>query len=137
MSYATQADLIDRFGEGEILDLADRDGDGTPDTDVVEGALSDAASLIDSYVGRRMRLPLDPVPEVLTRVACDLARYYLYEHRATDEVTRRHEAAMRYLRDIAEGKASLGADAPAKTTSGSPMVRPGHAAFDDDALRGY
>lgn len=137
MNYATQDDLVRRFGEGELLDLADRDNDGVIDTEVVDGALADAASLIDSYIGRRVSLPLDPVPAVLERVACNLARYFLYEDRATEEVRKRHEEAVSWLRAVSRGEATLGADAPATTTGGSPAYEAGRREFDDDALKGF
>jgi hypothetical protein len=40
MAYATLADLLDRAGDEEILQVADRDGDGTADPDVIASAIA-------------------------------------------------------------------------------------------------
>lgn len=115
MSYATPADLVLRFGEPEIEQLAGRTALDVIDTDVVERALADAAAEIDGYVGARYRLPFDPVPPLLTRIACDIARYRLYDDASSDEVRRRYEDAVKLLARIADGTVSFGvaADAPA------------------------
>jgi len=108
MPYATQADLEARFGVDELIQLTDRAGTGVPDAAIVARALSDAAAEIDSYLASRYALPLSPVPAVLARIACDIARYRLWEDRASDEVRRRYEDARRLLESIAKGTVSLG-----------------------------
>jgi len=108
MSYATQADLEARFGVDELTQLTDRAGAGVPDATIVARALSDAAAEIDTYLASRYALPLSPVPTVLARIACDIARYRLWEDRASDEVRRRYEDNVRLLEGIAKGVLSLG-----------------------------
>lgn len=107
MSYASQDDLITRFGEDEILSLSDHSGSGAIDDDVVAGALADADATINSYVGRRYALPLTSVPDRLVRIACDLTRRYLYAARPTDEVLAIEKRALAWLRDISTGAAVL------------------------------
>jgi len=124
MQYATQQDLIDRFGERELVELTD------PDTQAVNAArvqlaLDDAQALADGMLARVYRLPLvgctkpapvqgDPhavvqvAPPQLTRAVCDVARYYLYDDLAPEhEVALRYKAAVRELQAIADGKALL------------------------------
>lgn len=138
MPYATQADMVTRFGEAELIDLTDRDGStGAIDSALVETALEDAASTIDGYVGRRYDLPLDPVPKVLTRLACDLARYFLYENRATEEAEKRHDDAIKLLRDISSGTVHLGASTPEQSVTGTPKIHQGKKRFDDDTMNDY
>jgi len=108
MPYATQADLEARFGVDELTQLTDRVNAGVPDAAIVARALSDATAEIDSYLASRYALPLWPVPTVLARIACDIARYRLWEDRASDEVRRRYEDALRLLEGIAKGILSLG-----------------------------
>ncbi|MCK9987645.1 MAG: hypothetical protein AzoDbin1_04117 [Azoarcus sp.] len=125
MIYATVADMIARYGERELVQLTDVTNipPSTIDTPRVETKLTDAAAFVDGYVGQVYRLPLagcaqpvtvpgtDPVyvaPPVLTRLTCDLARYYLYDDLAPEnEVYRRYKAAVRELEAIATGAAQL------------------------------
>ena len=121
--YATVDDLIDRFGEAEMIGLTD------PDNTAVQSAraqrkLDDAHALANGYVGMAYRLPLagcaKPAPQpgnpqavetvappLLTRLVCDIARYYLYDDKCTDEVLKRYEQAKQELLHISQGKATL------------------------------
>ena len=121
--YATVDDLIDRFGEAEMIGLTD------PDNTAVQSAraqrkLDDAHALANGYVGMAYRLPLagcaKPAPQpgnpqavetvappLLARLVCDIARYYLYDDKSTDEVLKRYEQAKHELLHISQGKATL------------------------------
>jgi len=142
MPYATTQDLIDRFGEEELIALADRNNDGAYDLAVVERALADADALIDSYIGTRYDLPLTTTPEVLKGKAADLARYTLYKDAPTETVTENQKTAVRWLELVAAGKASLplpsGAD-PAPSTAMATFVEISAAApvFTQDALKDF
>ncbi len=132
MAYATQQDIIDRYGEDQLLVLADRDGDGEADENVLTRALADAESEIDLKVGTRYDLPLTTVPDVLVQLAVDIAVYRMCNNDAlvTEEIRTRYKDARATLSDIAKGHASLGpvpeksagqASGPAMV-SGSPRV---------------
>ena len=128
MPYATQADLEARFGADELTQLTDRVNAGVPDAAIVARALSDADAEIDGYLASRYALPLATVPPALARIACDIARYRLWEDRASEEVRRRYEDARRLLESIARGQVSLGlpaanaAPALAEVSLGNPRV---------------
>lgn len=138
MSYATATDLITRFDADEIAQRADRllprlvsgallkavatnadlsayTTDEVAQAGVamirVQRALDDARDTINTSISARYTLPITPVPAVLERLACDLARYYLYDDNATDLVKARHDAAIKLLAEVRDGKAQLGADA--------------------------
>jgi phage gp36-like protein len=113
MPYATQADMEMRFGADELTQLTDRVGAGIPDAAIVARALADANAEIDGYLASRYSLPLATVPTMLVRIACDIARYRLWEDRASEEVRRRYEDARRLLEAIAKGAVSLGLPAAA------------------------
>lgn len=117
MAYATLADLTDRYGDAELTQLTDRAGAGAIDPAIAARALDDAAAEIDGYLAVRYALPLATVPTVLVRIACDIARYRLWDDRASDEVRRRYEDARRVLERIAGGDVSLGLPA----ASGAPL----------------
>jgi phage gp36-like protein len=110
MSYATGQDLIDRFGEQEVINLTDRDRLGVVDATVASQALVATADEIDGYLAGRYSLPLQPVPRVLIGVACDIARYRLCgaEVNVTEDIRSRYKDAVRFLEHVAAGRISLG-----------------------------
>lgn len=108
--YITQQQIIDRYGENALLDLADRDNDGIVDVDVVAEAIADASAFIDSYLAKRYELPLATVPAPLTRICGDITLYILSgDGTVTDEKRKRYEDATKFLAALAKGEASLGA----------------------------
>jgi len=141
MSYATQADMTDRFGTDELIQLTDKGTPptGTINTAVLDKSLADADATINSYLESRYTLPLSPVPQVLSRIACDIARYFLYDERATEQVRKRYEDALRYLRDVAEERIQLGVQPPqeAPASSGGPQVTAGVSTFSRKSLADY
>lgn len=130
MVYCTVQDMIDRFGEGHMIELTDRANLGIIDDGVMDRALSDAQSEIDSYLAARYPLPLASVTPVLVRLTADITRYYLHDQAATDQVVARYKAAVALLRDISSGKGTLGlpeADTP--TTSNTVIMESGGRVF--------
>ena len=139
MPYCTQQNLIDRFGEPELIQLTDRAGTlGAIDSAIVAAAIADADAEIDSYL-TDYTLPLSPVPANFERLACDIARYYLYEDQMIDIVQERYKNAVRYLEQVASGKITLSVDA----SGSAPAVADGveftaaESIFSRDTLSGY
>lgn len=138
MPYATPQDLEARFGADELVSRTDRSGAGVPDEDAVVRALADAEAEIDGYVGARYRLPLPAVPAVLTRLACDIARYRLWQDAASAEVRARYEDARRLLEAIARGLVSLGVAEEDRPPPSLAAARSGPApVFTRDATGGF
>lgn len=165
MDYATQADLVARFGSHELAQLTDTTNipPSTIDADRVAVKLADAQAFVDGYIGQVYRLPLAGClrpasvtgtvdeffpPPVLTRLTCDLARYYLYDDLAPEnEVYRRYKNAVRELEAIAAGGAQLacpwggspgellGSDAQSGGDETRYCFSPRQ--ITDDGLRGY
>ena len=132
--YCGLPDLIDRYGEAELSQLSDRVGIGMVDQAVVELAIADADGEIDGYVAAAgYPLPLAPVPGILTAYACDMARYRLMADQATDQVRRRYEDAIKFLKALAAGQVRLDARLPDPAAGGAEYVQ-GAPVFD---LRGY
>ncbi|WP_075175588.1 gp436 family protein [Acinetobacter indicus] len=101
--YATETDLVARFGqEVDQLKLMH-----ASTSTAVEDALQDATEEINGYIGGRYALPLPNVPSNLERMACDIARYRLYFQQPTEEVRKRYEDAISFLKLVATGKAHL------------------------------
>ncbi|WFE92301.1 DUF1320 domain-containing protein [Roseibium porphyridii] len=143
MAYVTQQDLIDRFGDRELIQLTDRTNlpAATIDATVVAAKISDAEAMADSYMAKRYKLPLNPVPDVLIPIVANMARYYLYGERAETEsaVTRNYKNALGWLKDVANGTVQLEAEgvASAQTAGGQIQTVAPDRVFSRDTLEGY
>lgn len=138
MTYATQQNLVDRFGSEELLALADRDGDDAVDTAVVDAALADADALIDSYIGRRYTLPLASTPARLVTVAATIARYELAADRPTEQMRQDYDDAVAWLRDVAAGRAELQIEGDEPTGEAVTIKTSGpERVFSRTTLRGF
>ena len=111
----------------------------TVDDVVVGRALDDADALVNGYLGKKYDLPLSTVPPVLTKVCCDIARYYLYGKKADkdSQVSRDFETAMSWLKDVARGLVSIGDEGvtPTETGGGAIRANPSSRVFTRDSLR--
>ncbi len=144
MSYLTPNDLL-RFGARELAEAAGPDdGDRSAyDADAQAAAdrtvetlyqvIARAVDTLEGYCRARYSLPLSPVGEMEKGLLADIARYYLYEDRAIDEVKDRYEAAMGQLRAIAAGKLVLQSAASASGAgAGMPAFVAGGRTFGAD-----
>lgn len=139
MTYATQQDLVDRFGSDELIQLTDRANTGTIDSTVVSRALTDADAEINGYLATQYTLPLSSVPAVLVRLACDIARYQLSADRVTDSVRDRYKDAVAFLKSLSKGEAQLGVatgEAAKPTESGVAFTGPNRV-FNREKLCDY
>jgi phage gp36-like protein len=133
MAYASQADMIDRFGTVEIQQLTDRElpALGEIDADVLDRALADADGIVDRYLCARYSVPLAPTyPTDIVRIACDIARYMLHDLGAPESVRQHYEDALKWLAAVAEGKLPL-------IGSGGAIVAPKTDAHGPSAVRPY
>jgi len=107
--YTTQAEMEARFGTRELLALTDRASPpaGAIDPAVVAQAITDADAEIDSYLNGRYKVPLPVVPNVVKRISADIARYRLFDDKATEEVATRYKDALAWLKDVARGVVNL------------------------------
>lgn len=141
MTYATQQDLIDRFGEKELKQLTDRANvpPTTIDDTIVGRALSDATELADSYLGKLYVLPLSTVPPALVKACADIARYYLHGKAAKDTILEdAFKQALAWLEKVAKGLVTIPAEGvmPAEAGGGSIRAKPNDRVFTRDSLRG-
>lgn len=123
--YCTQADIEERFGQAELMQLTDRSGAGVVDAAAVAAAIADATAEIDGYIATRYTLPLASVPPFLKRIAIAIALHELFVARrmgSTEDVRYRFTDARKLLEGIAAGKVSLGFPQPAQADSDIVMV---------------
>ncbi len=132
MAYATVQDLVDRFGEREIVQITDRSRAGVIDETVARRAIDDASAEIDTYLASRCALPLATVPAVLVHFCADMARYRLSGDMATDIITQRYKDAVAFFTRVANGQISLGVSSAgeAPAGAGSAQMESGGRVFD-------
>lgn len=143
-SYATQADLSERYGIEELMQLASMPGGATLNTARVARACEDAGDMADGYLRGRHALPLTAIPPLLKRLTAAIARYELHmggDRQPTDQVTKDRDAAIAFLKDVQAGRADLGLDAagaePAEEAAGTILSRPGTMAFGEAEFEDY
>lgn len=140
MTYATLSDLIERAGQSEIRQIADRDRDGLIDEGVVQSALADADNLIDGYIAAKYATPLPSTPSLVRTWAVSIARYVLHRNGAPDHVAADYKDAMSALKDVSLGRIALpvaaGETAPA-ATGGTVMASHPLQVFTPQKLRGW
>lgn len=105
--YASVNDLLTRFGEAELLRLA-MTPTGELDQTALAIALNDASALVDGYLAGRYPLPLAHVPAALVPICADIARHRLYGEQAPEQVAKRNEAALAFLKSVGKGELALG-----------------------------
>lgn len=140
MTYATQSDLVERFGFDELAQRTNREDGLTIDTVVLGRALLDADAEIDGYLATRYTLPLVSTPTVLVRLAADLARYQLCADKVPDSVRQRYVDAVVVLKRLASGEVQLaGITAiPAAGGSGNAVAaRTPARVFGPEQLKSY
>ncbi len=129
--YCTKQNMIDRYGNEELIQLTDRDNLGVIDDTVLGQAQADADAEIDGYLASRYTLPLPDVPTSLVRVACEISRYHLYDDTAPAGVKDRYDNSVRFLRLVSKGDIRLLQDTGVtEETAGAAEVVPGRNVFD-------
>jgi phage gp36-like protein len=133
-AYCTRQDLIDRFGEEELFQLAPGAG-GQPDAARVQRACEDAGDMVDGYLRPRHPLPLTAVPRILVKLSAAIARFELHlggDRQPTDQVKQDRDAALAFLKDVSASKADLGID----TTGAEPAEDAGGVSVGAGQARG-
>ena len=111
MAYCDRNDIKRVIPEADLIELTS-DGQEV-DWGVVDNAILRASAIVDSYLGVRYSVPISPVPKILEDKATDIAVYLIYEKRAVgmtevpEDVRRRYEDAIQWLKEVRDGKAVL------------------------------
>jgi len=143
MSYAVQADLLQRVTAAELVQLTDDTRSGSVNATIVTNALIEATGQIDSYVRARYQTPLQ-TSSTATRLCRDIAVYLLYQRRPQqmkETVRDAYNDAVSFLKDISTGKAQLdqpvGAPTPQTPTGGAVKPTNSHLRFGGHNLEGW
>lgn len=140
MTYATQSDMEERFGSTELAQRTDRAAGVVIDATVLARALADADAEINGYLATRYTLPLPSTPVVLVRMACDLARYRLFDDGVPETVRVRYQDAVSLLKRLSSGEVQLAGIAPVAAVGGAGNAVATHTpdrVFGRSQLAGY
>lgn len=110
MRIITQTDMIDRFGEHELILRTNRESADGIDDAVLQRAIDDAEAEAGAYL-QAARLQLAAPPPVLVIKVCDIARYYLYDDGVSQIVEDRYKQAVAWLRDVVRNPQMLDPEA--------------------------
>lgn len=101
--YATYADMIECFGEREMTRLESMHTDGIS---AINRALSDASERMNSYLAGRYGVPMVKTGQL--KLCCsNIARYFLYFEKPSDEIKERYKDEIRWLENVASGKVKI------------------------------
>ncbi|WP_026379366.1 gp436 family protein [Afifella pfennigii] len=142
--YASVANMIERFGELEMIRLSkpdDRTAE-TVDEAKIGVALADGAALIDDYLRKRYVVPVAQPPESVVRANCVLARYDLAQGERTEPTEQMRLArkeVIEWLQALAGGAVTIDAPAAGVGSGGAGGARTSDRGrpFSDDNLRGW
>ncbi|UPJ65234.1 DUF1320 domain-containing protein [Bradyrhizobium sp. 191] len=141
MTYATQDDLVKRFGEEMLIQLTDR---AEPPADAIDAAvvakaLADTDAQIDGYLLGRYLLPLASTPDLIVDLAKAIAIYKLHRDSVADKIRDDYTDALKTLRDISNGTIRLNVAGVEPASSGASGVRTTDRPrdFTPDNLKGF
>lgn len=125
MAYSTIANMIERYGEGELIGLTDRGAiaTGVIDESVVEKALTSASDKVDGFLAVRYALPLSDTPPLISGLVEVLAYWDLHPSEPDEKLKTDHKEALSTLRDISQGKVKLDVDGVEPDGNGSTGAR--------------
>jgi phage gp36-like protein len=125
MTYASQSDLVERYGTDLLIDVSDRATPpaGAIDAGVVTRALEDADAAINGYLLTRYKLPLVSTPPLLRDLAQAIAVYKLHRDTAADKIRNDYADALKALERISSGTIRLDVAGIEPAASGSTGVR--------------
>lgn len=127
MNYATKQDMIDAFGEDEVVRLTDAYvAPGVIDEATLTRALDRASDRINGFVSARYPQSFENIPKLLIGICCDLVRYDLSgtgNRIMSDEVRDRKSDAYKLLGMIADGRVKMGLDVAEQPVDWGPGVQ--------------
>lgn len=110
--YCTIADIKEGLPENEVEELTDDRDSSLSSDEIVNGYITSAAAVINSFISKQYDpIPITPTPDLLNKFSVDITIFNLRSRKQgkiEEGIKSRFEAAMKHLKLIAEGKASLG-----------------------------
>lgn len=127
------------IGDSFLEDMEEKEKRILP---IIKNAILDADAEIDGYLAKRYPVPMNPVPKVIRKFSKDITVYNLYSRVGIDENEReknyltRYNAAINFLKLVADGKIDLGVSSQQSTASTGFQVSSNNRLFSRNTLRG-
>lgn len=141
MTYATQDQLVARYGATLLVDLTDRAAvaTGAIDGALVAAALTAADARIDGYLQGQYALPLAVVPPILSDLACAIAIWRLHTGVPGDKIKADYEEATRVLEQIGRGivKLAVAGTLAAPASTAAARVTDRERVMTSETMRGW
>jgi len=138
--YCTLEDLKKKVSEDELLRLTDEHELEAINQAIVDSAIEDAGVEIDSYLGKRFSLPLNPVPAIVPNLAKNIAIYNLYGlslEGPSEHWESRYKNSVALLTKIAAGSISLGNEDPEEGSDDEVQLSGPDRIFSRASMKGY
>jgi len=97
----------------QLQQLTSEDGLSVVQT-VIDEAISNADELINSYCAKKYVVPFNPIPQRITNLSADLAKFYIYKKRSDvfgnelqQSIRDLYTDSLNFLKDVAIGKAVI------------------------------
>lgn len=107
--YVTLEEAIAIYGSAALLSVFDVDGDGVIDTELFALHAQLGADEMNGFMLGQLPIPDEYIPPGFKKYNLDLAMYSaaLDQGRRTDEIEKRAERALEYMRMVARGTIKL------------------------------
>ncbi len=126
MAYIDNEDLIDRVGSTAAIQLADDDGNGIADSDVLDEIRLAAEGEVNAFLARRYAVPVtnEDVLDLLASLSLDLAEERLRGRRPPipPDHVKRIALSRKLLQQISEGVLSLPSATEVAASSSNGIV---------------
>ena len=134
MPYSSQTDIEQRLTAQVVASLTDDSGGSSLDSAKLVDVISDADSLINSYLRSRYSVPfVTDVPKLVVRLSADLAIYFLFQRKYDTDMPEtirfRYTDAVKTLESIQSGRMHLD-DVPASESEVPAQVMTNKTAED-------
>ena len=109
--YLSTSALLQLFGEEEVFAAFAVDNKNDLDASAVLSLIDNASALIDAHIATRYSVPLQlPAPALVQRIAAAVVRYDYHAADTRERVEGAYREALRFLRDLRDGKIVLQAE---------------------------
>ncbi|MCF7964212.1 MAG: DUF1320 domain-containing protein [Methylobacter tundripaludum] len=138
MSYCTTDQLINWFGELELIQRTDREPFvGVINQPVLDAAITAAGKKIDGYLRSVYPLPLSDAliaSSGLPEICGDIVRGILFKGIENEPVRIAYKDAINWLKDVQAKKVTLGKSDETVAETGASVIRQGQSRFNWDTF---
>lgn len=142
MPYSVKADIQKQISDVELAQISSDSG-SVIDDNVINKAIVDADSIIDSYIAKKYTVPLVTVPARINQLSVTIALYLLFSRRSSRQgmdatIEKNYDDAIRFLELAAKGTVTIGIDPPpASSSDQSAEFKANDRRFTEESMKGF